>query len=66
MEQPPSFVDFEHPNHFYKFKEALYGLKQAPKYWYERLRNFLIGQSFIRGQVDHVGSSGLGIMKKGG
>jgi len=33
-------------------KKALYGLKQAPRSWYERLRNFLIEQSFVRGQVD--------------
>nr|GEW73993.1 copia protein [Tanacetum cinerariifolium] len=29
--QPPGFIDFEKPNHVYKFKKALYGLKQAPK-----------------------------------
>ncbi|GKA08748.1 retrovirus-related pol polyprotein from transposon TNT 1-94 [Tanacetum coccineum] len=31
--QPPSFVDFEKPNHVFKLKKALYGLKQAPKAW---------------------------------
>ena len=35
--QPPSFVDFQKPNHVYKLKKALYGLKQAPKSWYDRL-----------------------------
>ena len=29
VEQPPSFVDFEHPNHVYKLERELYGLKQA-------------------------------------
>ena len=37
VDQPPGFVDFEHPNHVYKLKKALYGLKQAPRSWYERL-----------------------------
>ena len=27
VDQPPGFVDFEHPNHAYKLKKALYGLK---------------------------------------
>jgi len=37
VDQPPGFVDFEHPNHVYKLKKAMYGLKQAPRSWYERL-----------------------------
>ncbi|GJY25884.1 retrovirus-related pol polyprotein from transposon TNT 1-94 [Tanacetum coccineum] len=31
--QPPSFIDFQKPNHVYKIKKALYRLKQAPKAW---------------------------------
>ena len=47
-------MDYEHPNHVYNLKKALYGLKQAPRSWYERFNNFLIEQSFIRGQVDKI------------
>jgi len=47
--QPPGFIDFEHPNHVYKMKNPLNGLKQAPRSWYERLSNFLIDLSFVRG-----------------
>ena len=36
IDQPPSFVDFEHPNHVYKLKKTLCGLKEAPRFWYER------------------------------
>lgn len=51
--QPPGFVDFKHPNHVFKLKKKkLYRLKQTPRSWYERLNNFLIGQSFIRSRVD--------------
>ena len=50
--QPPGFVDYEHPNHVYRLEKSLYGLKQAPRSWYDRLRSFLIEQSFTRGQVD--------------
>ena len=42
VEQPPSFKDFEKPNHVYKLQKVLYGLKQAPRAWYERLSKFLI------------------------
>ena len=52
VDQLPDLVDFEHPNHVYKLKKDLYGLKQAPRYWYERLSNFLIEQSFVRVQAD--------------
>nr|GEV11995.1 hypothetical protein [Tanacetum cinerariifolium] len=31
--QPLGFIDFEKPDHVYKFKKDLYGLKQAPKAW---------------------------------
>ena len=52
VDQPPSFVDYKHPNHVYTLKNTLYGLKQAPRSWYERLTSFLTEQSFTRGQVD--------------
>ena len=29
VDQPPNFLDYEHPNHVYKLKKVLYGLKQA-------------------------------------
>lgn len=39
-------------DHVYKPSRALYGLKQALQAWYERLSQYLIGQSFQRGFVD--------------
>ena len=50
--QPLGFFDYEHPNHVYKLERALYGLKQAPRSWYDKFNNFLIKQSFTRGQFD--------------
>ena len=49
VDQPPGFLDYEHPNHVYKLKKTLYGLKQVPRSWYDRLSSFLIEQSFARG-----------------
>ncbi|GJY24062.1 retrovirus-related pol polyprotein from transposon TNT 1-94 [Tanacetum coccineum] len=52
--QPIGFVDFEKPNHVFKFKKALYGLKQAPKAWYDRLKAFLIDHMYTMGLVDNT------------
>ncbi|GJU29503.1 retrovirus-related pol polyprotein from transposon TNT 1-94 [Tanacetum coccineum] len=55
--QPPSFVNFEKPNHVFKLKKALYGRKQAPQAWYDRLKAFLF---------DHKYTIGLEMLKKFG
>ncbi|GKE28860.1 retrovirus-related pol polyprotein from transposon TNT 1-94 [Tanacetum coccineum] len=52
--QPPGFVNFEKPNHVFKFKKALYGLKQAPKAWYDRLKAFLLDHLYTMGLVDNT------------
>jgi hypothetical protein len=52
VEQPPGFKSEEYPNHVYKLHKTFYGLKQAPRAWYERLRDFLIENSFRIGKVD--------------
>ncbi|GJT31245.1 retrovirus-related pol polyprotein from transposon TNT 1-94 [Tanacetum coccineum] len=52
--QPPSFVDFEKPNHVFKLKKALYGLKQAPKAWYDRLKAFILDHMYTMGLVDNT------------
>ncbi|GJY17610.1 retrovirus-related pol polyprotein from transposon TNT 1-94 [Tanacetum coccineum] len=52
--QPPGFIDFAKPNHVYRLKKALYGLKQAPKYWYDRLKAFLIKHDYTMGMVDNT------------
>ncbi|CAM8894044.1 unnamed protein product [Rhodiola kirilowii] len=50
--QPRGFEDPHHPDYVYRLKKALYGLKQAPRAWYERLTEFLINHSYVRGGVD--------------
>ena len=52
VKQPPGFESKKFPNHVFKLDKALYGLKQAPRAWYERLKTFLIQNSFEMGKVD--------------
>ena len=52
LKQPPGFEDSFHIDFVFKIKKSLYGLKQAPRAWYERLSNFVLTNSFEKGQVD--------------
>ncbi|GJT31603.1 putative ribonuclease H-like domain-containing protein [Tanacetum coccineum] len=52
--QPPGFKDPDHPDKVYKVVKALYGLHQAPRAWYETLANYLLGNGFKRGKIDHT------------
>lgn len=52
MQQPPGFVDLEHPNYVCKLSKALYGLKQASLAWFHTLRDFIISQQFLPCDVD--------------
>lgn len=40
MDQPPSFVDQQHPNLVCRLKKSLYGLKQAPRAWNEKIDRY--------------------------
>ncbi|GJU46943.1 putative ribonuclease H-like domain-containing protein, partial [Tanacetum coccineum] len=52
--QPPGFKDPDNPNKVYKVVKGLYGLHQAPRAWYETLANYLLGNGFKRGKIDHT------------
>lgn len=52
VKQTLSFEGPSEPNHVYKLNKALNGLKQAPWSWYERISNFLISESYVRGKID--------------
>ncbi|GJY20317.1 putative ribonuclease H-like domain-containing protein [Tanacetum coccineum] len=52
--QPPGFKDPDHPDKVYKVVKALYGLHQALRAWYETLANYLLGNGFQRGKIDHT------------
>jgi hypothetical protein len=52
MEQPPGFIDKEHPDMVCKLHKAIYGLKQAPRAWFTRLSNFLLELGFKGSLVD--------------
>ncbi|XP_076917825.1 uncharacterized protein LOC143578029 [Bidens hawaiensis] len=36
VDQPPGFVDSNHPTYVYKLEKALYGLLQEPRAWFEQ------------------------------
>ena len=52
VEQPPGFINSEHPDHVYILDKAVYGLKQAPRAWYATLTSFLKQSKFKQGLVD--------------
>ncbi|GJZ91658.1 retrovirus-related pol polyprotein from transposon TNT 1-94 [Tanacetum coccineum] len=51
--QPPGFKDPDHLDKVYKVVKVLYGLHQAPRAWYKTLANYLLGNGFKRGKIDH-------------
>lgn len=53
MQQPPGFVDPNHPNHVCRLKKSLYGLRQAPRAWYQTLSSALLRFGFLQSQADH-------------
>lgn len=52
MEQPPGFIDSDHPTHVCRLRKAIYGLKQAPRAWYTELKSFLQSIGFINSLAD--------------
>ncbi|CAL8999726.1 unnamed protein product [Prunus brigantina] len=52
MQQPPGFVDQDHPSYVCKLRKAIYGLKQAPRAWYHELRTFLLYSGFKNSHAD--------------
>nr|GEW04724.1 hypothetical protein [Tanacetum cinerariifolium] len=52
--QPPRFEDPDYPDKVYKVVKALYGLHQALRAWYETLANYLLENSFQKGNIDQT------------
>ena len=52
MQQPPAFVDQDHPSYVCKLRKAIYGLKQAPRAWYHELQTFLLQFGFKNSHAD--------------
>nr|KAJ0227737.1 hypothetical protein LSAT_V11C100025710 [Lactuca sativa] len=48
LNQPPGFVDKDHPDYVYRLDKAVYGLKQAPRAWYETLTSYLLENGYRR------------------
>nr|KAJ0216892.1 hypothetical protein LSAT_V11C300128750 [Lactuca sativa] len=61
LNQPPGFVDKDHPDYVYRLDKVVYGLKQAPRAWYETLTSYLLENGYRRGAIDNT----LFIKKKG-
>nr|KAJ0227803.1 hypothetical protein LSAT_V11C100040470 [Lactuca sativa] len=54
LNQPPGFVDKDHPDNVYRLDKAVYGLKQAPRAWYETLTSYLLENGYRRGVIDNT------------
>nr|KAJ0203216.1 hypothetical protein LSAT_V11C500241930 [Lactuca sativa] len=54
LNQPPGFVDKDHPDYVYRLDKAVYGLKQAPRAWYETLTSYLLENGYRRGAIDNT------------
>nr|KAJ0197227.1 hypothetical protein LSAT_V11C700352060 [Lactuca sativa] len=54
LNQPPGFVDKDHPDYVYRLDKAVYGLKQAPRAWYEMLTSYLLENGYRRGAIDNT------------
>lgn len=52
MEQPPGFIDHDHPDYVCRLRRAIYGLKQAPRVWYLELKTFLLSLGFKNSLAD--------------
>ena len=46
MQQPPGYVDADHPSYICRLHKSLYGIKQAPRAWFERFTFHLIHLGF--------------------
>ena len=46
VQQPPGYVDADHPSYVCRLHKSLYGLKQAPRAWFERFTFHLIHLGF--------------------
>lgn len=52
MNQPPGFVDQQHPNLVCRLKKSLYGLKQAPRAWNEKIDRYFQLHGFQKCKSD--------------
>ena len=52
MAQPQGMRKADYLHHVSRLHKAIYRLKQAPKDWYQALRTFLLGLSFVTSRVD--------------
>jgi hypothetical protein len=53
LQQPTGFEVTGREGLVCNSKKSLYGLEQSPRQWHQRFDRFVIGQSFIRSDVDH-------------
>nr|KAJ0184754.1 hypothetical protein LSAT_V11C900488090 [Lactuca sativa] len=54
LNQPPGFVDKDHPDYVYRLDKAVYGLKQEPRAWYETLTSYLLENGYRRGAINNT------------
>ncbi|KAJ4758161.1 polyprotein [Rhynchospora pubera] len=52
MQQPPGFVDVNHPSHVCLLHKSIYGLKQSPRAWFHTLSTTLMELGFHGSKFD--------------
>lgn len=52
IQQPPGFINTQHPSYVCKLRKTLYELKQDPRVWFDKFSFFLLKKGFFSSSTD--------------